>query len=415
MKKIISFCLVLAVMLSLTVIPSRAVDAEKKSLMVYTSLNLTFEKPESENYNCKITNNDEGFIAVGANNEGGYYWLTVKGKKATADAPKPVITVTQKKDGKTIIIRKFKITVKPAVKVKMTDVKINKGTSTVLKLKNPYDLDYKFSLSKKVVSMAARYRDGKNAFYTLKGLKKGTTTVKAYIKGTKTLIGSFKITVGDFKPAVKKSFQSLTVCFNEHMKKTDFLPGGAIDLGEAVSLFHAGGKITAKVKDKTLAGVKATEATDVTPEAVKLIGKAAGKTTVTLYETVGKTKVKIGTINLTVKRAKDSKVYAGNRELDNDGIFYENYISPGEKFNLKKAVVGKYLNCSATKSHFDADEYTFTAKSSHPSILSVNEKGVVTCRKIDKKGVCKISYTIVFADGSKATGGGQFNTVEAES
>ena len=414
MKKLISLTLALLLIISAFAFPSGAISTEKVSVMVFKSKNLTFEKAESDIYNCKVTNNDEGFISVSANNEGGFYWLMVKGKKATTDTIKPVITVSQKKDGKTVTVKKFRITVKPAETVKMSDVKINKDTSTVLHLKNPYETEYKFSLSKKIVSIKQRLFNGNDAAYTLKGLKNGTTTVKAYIKGTKTLIGSFKITVGDFKPVIKKSFQSLTVCFNEHMKETEFLPGGVIELGEAVRYFHSGGKITAKAKDKTIVDIKTSPATDVTPKAVKLIGKTAGKTIVTLYETVGKTKTKIGTIKLTVKRAKDSKVYEGNRELDNDGIFYENFISPGEKYDLKKAVINKYVNFKGTKSHFDTDEYTFTAKSSHPSILSVNEKGVVTCHKIDKKGVCKISYTIVFADGSKAKGGGQFDIIEAE-
>ena len=140
-----------------------------------------------------------------------------------------------------------------------------------------------------------------------------------------------------------------------------------------------------------------------------IYGAKTGKTKLTVYEKQGNNKTKIGTLNLTIKKAKDSEVYASNRERDNDGIFYEFFICPGEKVDLKEIITQRYINTSF--SHFEVDEYSFTFKSKNPETLKVDKNGICTCLKT---GSNYVSYTVKFKDGSTASGGGSFDIVDKD-
>ena len=417
-KKIISIIISISLFISIfsVAFSASAVSTVNKSVLQYTSLNLTFEKAETAKYKCSVTNNKDKYIAVDANNEGEYYWLMVKAKKVTPKSAKPVITVYSEKDGKKTNVRKFQITVNAAKKIEMSNIKINKGTSREIKLKNPYDNNYRFEYNKKTVNIKALYRDGDYEYPIIKGVKKGKTTVKAYLEGTKKLIGSFTVTVGDYKASVKSGYQSKTIYFNKHIDSRN-LSGGTLDISKAICHYHSDGVYSITSSNTKLIGTTSVAKGELNPKAVKVYSKKTGSTTLTVYEKRGKNKKKkIGTIKLTVKQAKDSKVYSSYREMDNDGIFYENFISPGDSYNLKNAVVSRYLNRGDKKYHFKASEYTFTAKSNRPDIISVDKNGVCHCLAMpDGKGEYpKITYTVKFSDGSKASGGGQFDIVDED-
>ena len=376
--------------------------------MQYKDINLSFEKAETDEYNCTVDNNKDGYIKVDASNDGGYYWLMVDGLKATKTT-KPVITITDSKNGNEI--KKFRITVNAVKKVKQSDVKINKGTWKYVTVKNPYNLkEHKITYNKKIIKVKQGwYGDGYGNYrYEVKGLKKGTTTVKVKLKGTTTTIGSFKIKVGDFKASIKKSYKNSTLRYNKHIKSYYLENGGTVNVAEAINNFHANGKYTVKIKNKKIASTLKASKTTTTPKCVKIYALKTGKTKAYVYEKRGKAKKKkIGTINITVKKAKDAEVYGANRVLDNDGIFYEFFVKVGDKVDLKTIVTKRYLNTSI--SNFKDSEYKFTFKATPEDVMTVDENGVFTILKNDNN---KAEYTITFADGSKVTGGGSFDIVD---
>lgn len=410
MKRTLGIFLSLLIALSVVVFPTTAsaLSATEKTITQYNDINLTFDKPEADEYNCVVDNNKDGYIKVDANNEGDYYWLTVAGVKATKTT-KPVITITDSKNGNEI--KKFRITVNAVKKVKQSNVKINKGTWKYVNVKNPYNLkEQKLSYNKKIIKVnQGWYGDGKGNFrYEVKGLKKGTTTVKVKLKGTSTTIGSFKIKVGDFKASIKKSYKNSKLRYNKHIKSYYLENGGTVNVAEAINNFHANGKYTVKIKNKKIASTLKASKTTTTPKCVKIYALKTGKTKAYVYEKRGKAKKKkIGTINITVKKAKDAEVYGANRVLDNDGIFYEFFVKVGDNIDLKTIVTKRYLNTSI--SNFKDSEYKFTFKATPEDVMTVDENGVFTILKNDNN---KAEYTITFADGSKVTGGGSFDIVD---
>ncbi|MBR2280035.1 MAG: hypothetical protein IJ903_03810 [Ruminococcus sp.] len=407
----IVLCLIIA--LSVVIAPASvsAASAEKKTMVQYNEMNLGFKKAEADNYECVVENNGKGYISVDAKNEGNYYWLMVNSEKVTTKTNKPVLTVYKVDGENKTEYKKYEFTVTAYKKIKMSNVKINKNTWKEVRVKNPSIRGHKLSYNKKIVRFDSYYEGtGGNFDYNVKGLKKGTTKVKVYFKGTKKLIGSFKITVGDFNAKVKKKYKNLTLNYNKHMKKTYYLDGGSVNLGELINNFHANSTYTFKAKNKKLVSSFKVKKTQLVPESVCIYSKKAGNTTLTIYEKRGKAKKKkIDTIKLTVKKVNDAKVFWSNKELDNDGIFYEAFISPGQSFDLKSVVEKRYINLEWTGSKFNKDEYTFTATSNHPEIISVDKDGVCTCNSLDNGGDNEVTYTVTFKDGSKATGSGSFD------
>jgi hypothetical protein len=430
-KKILSIILAIAVIASVfaTTLTSCASTTVKKDMMQYTSFEDAFKKKESEEYKCAVANNKDNYIKVRYEDWGESFRIWVEAKKVQKSGINPVVTVYKEGESKTgqkTIFKKYQINVIPAKKIEMSNVKLNKGVEKQITLKNPYtDSDkyyYRFEYNKSIISIRQMlYYDNKED-HLITGLKNGTTTVKAYLQGTKKLIGQFTVTVGDYKASIKKSYQNKTIYYNKHIDPL-WLIDGKLDLSEAISNFHPNAEYTVTASNSKIVGSKSFNVdgyyTDFRSKFACVYGKKTGKVTLTVYEKRGKAaKKKIGTIKLTIKQAKDSKVYESYREYDNDGIFYENFISPGESYDLKSAVVSRYLNCGNKKYHFKSSEYTFTAKSSRPDIISVDKKGVCHCKKLysadDKGKAPDITYTIKFKDGSKVSGGGQFDIVSED-
>ena len=411
MKKFISILIMAAVALSVFVFPVSAAETKvvKKTVMQYMDKNLSFEKAEDDDYDCKVENNN-GFIKVDAQNEGSAYWLMVYTEKPTTGV-KPTITVTNRKDGS--VVKSFEITVTAAKKVSMKNVKFNVKTYRTITVKHPYNRDYKLKYNKKIIKLTYSLFGYGKANYTFKGLKKGSTTVKAYIKGK--LFGSFKVTVGDFKAKVKNSFKKQTIKYNKHMKSYFFENGGSVDIGNAVKNFHSDAKYTVKIKNKKIASFRKLGKTKEMPARVELYSLKTGKTSVTVYEQRAKgKKTKLGTIKLTVKKAKDNEVFYANMAYDNDGLFYENFISPNQSSSLKETITKRYINCGFTGSKFKKSEYKFSFTASPSNVLTVDKDGIFTCHSLDNAGDNKVTYTVTFADGSKAKGSGSFDIVSED-
>ncbi len=411
MKKFTGLFLCLLIALSTVVfsVTASAASAVNKTVSCYQSVNLTFNKAESDEYECKVENNDKKYIKLEAYNEGEYYWLMVSGLKATK-TEKPLITITDKKDGNEV--KQFQITVNDVKTFKHSDEKINKGVWKEINIKNPYDKDHEFSYNKKIIKFEkGGYGDGNgNWKHYIKGLNKGTTTVKVKLKNTKIVLSSFKVTVGDYKATIKKAYKNTNLKYNKHLKKSYCLSqGGSINLGEAVKNFHANSKISVKIKNESILKTAKVKKDKYSPEAVKLYAAKTGNTKVDVYEKRGTAKkTKIGTISVKVSKAKDAEVFGANRELDNDGIFYEFFVNVGDKIDLKKIVTNRYIN-GPTGSKFNESEYKFSFTASPADVVSVDQStGVFT---ILSGGSNEVGCTITFADGSKASCSGSFDIV----
>ena len=406
MKKFISLIIAATVMLSVFVFPvtADAADATAKTLMQYKELNLGFKKTEEAKYECKVENNDDGFVNVDANNEGNWYWLMVYSLKPTKSV-KPLITVTNTADGS--VFKKYEITVTAAKKVKMKDVKFNVGTIRDVKVKNPYIREYKLSYNKKLLKLT--YTLGGYGYYTYSflGLKKGTTTVKAKIGGT--VYGSFKVTVGDYKATIKKSFKKSTIKYNKHMKSYYFSDGGSVDLADAIKNYHYDAKYTVKIKNKKIAASRMHSKFPLNrlPKRAEVYSLKPGKTDVTVYEKRGKAKKrKVGTFTVICKTVKDKWVFDANMGFDNDGLFYEYFVSPGDRTSFKDTIIKRYINNSTSGSKFKSSEYKFEFTATPENVVTVDKDGVFT---IHDYGDHEVTYKVTFADGSTVTRSGSFD------
>ncbi|MEE3333617.1 MAG: hypothetical protein VZR54_04990 [Ruminococcus sp.] len=410
MKRLVSIIITLAISVSVFMFPANAETVISKSLMQYKDLNLTFSKAESANYKCSVTNNDGGYIKVDANNEGANYWLMVKSQKPTSKA-KPKITVTDTKDGS--VVKSYEITVTAAKKIAMKNVKINVKSTAVITVKNPYNKNYKLKYNKKILKYKQTYTYDGKCDYTFVGLKKGKTAVQASIDGK--VYGKFVVTVGDFKSSLKSKKQTLK--YNKHIKSYSFEEGGKIDIADAVKYYHTDATYTVKIQNKKIAAAKKLKKSAGKPKRVELYSLKNGKTKVAVYEKRSKTKTrKVGTFMLTVKKVKDSEVVEANMAQDNDGLFYEFFIHPGETVDLKSIVARKYINGECTTKKFAEREYKITITAGPEDALKVDENGNIKCLGFGaKKGENKVTYTITFADGSKVSSSGSFSIMEKES
>ncbi|MBR7061369.1 MAG: hypothetical protein IKI34_06525 [Eubacterium sp.] len=380
-------------------------SAQQKTMQIYTNINLTFDKPEAEEYQCSVSANERKYIKVDSNNEGNAYWLSVDSNKATPEYEKPIITVYKDNSGKKEIIKEFQITVSPLKEVEMQDVEINKGETQEIMLINPYELkEYNLKYDKKKINIQQVLFDGEKCYYNLTGLKKGKTKVKAYLDKTDELIGSFTVVVGDFSASIKDEYKDIKLSFNEHMN-SKFLENGFIDIGSIIKNYDSKARYTVESDNPDLTDSIENEPTQTRAKSVIIYTKKTGSANISVFEN----KEKIGEFRLTVKRAKDSEVFNSNMMMDNDGIFYEFFISPGDKADLKTIIEKRYINTE--NSHFEKNEYSFTFKSKNPETVSVDENGICTCNAI---GSNKIIYKTKFKDGSEIKQSGSFDTVEAE-
>lgn len=386
---------------------------ETKTMPQYTNINLSFDKAEEDRYDCVVSNNSKNYIMVKSGDEGSAFWLSVDSKKPTPKEEQPVITVYKLgENNKKTVYKEYRITVEAVSELDFDDVKINLKASKLIRLDTPYYLkEYAFDYDKSVASIEWDMGYGSDCVdYRVTGLKDGETTVKVTLDGTDKQVGSFTITVGDFDASVKDGFKNTAIYYNEHTESVslDNCAGviGYFDLAEAIDNYRADAIYSVSADDEKLIKITETEADEQTPAAVRVASAGTGKTTLTVYETVGKQKTAIGTIELEIKRAADKDVAESVMCLDNDGLFYESFISPDDRYDLKTVIAERYL-----KSSFDDGEYTISVKASPSEVLTVDENGVITCHSV---GINEVSYTVTFEDGSKLEGSGSLDTVDEE-
>lgn len=429
MKKLISILLIISVVISAFVIPvsaeSTSVKTINKTLRQYTNLAFYFhEKGYDENARYYIKTEHKEYLKAkfsdnGYGDEGiGDYYLAVSALKVTAKV-KPVVTVYCKdENGKVSILRRYIFTIKKAQKVKVKNIKVNKGEIKRIPIpvyskhgyEDYYNKDIVYSYSKKGIAKADNDFQVSKELYSIyrsedcgvfvKGLKYGKTKVTAKLKGTNFKLASFYVTVKYLRTSIKKKYKTVKLEYNPkgEVYKQECL------LDAVLSNMHSGSKYYVKIKNTKIA--KSSEHYSWSQCIQGYLGtyiraKKLGKTTVTVYEKRGSSVSKVGSFKLKVKKAKLAEIcdylVTVSDEVDSDTI----KLSYDKTFNLKKCVKGVFLY------NIKNSSYTITFKAKEPEYISVSKDGKVKCLTKDRVNTY-VTFTIKFKDGSKFKSSSEF-------
>ena len=412
-KRITAALLSALIIFGLTFVTSAKTDTNKTTITVsrYASKEMFLKKAnDTQNLPYAVKVNDKNnsikvnFVDVGKN-----CYLTVTGKKVTKDKIPTITVYYTDENNEKVNVEKYKIKVTKLQKQTFKNFALNPRTNKRMTVTNPYAYDYSFTLSDKKIAEIdpAYYAKDKKYSYTVKGLKKGQTTVKVYIKKSK--VGEFTIKVDDLDAHIKKSKTTLTLKYNKHGSSSYMSESNAI-LTELLSDMKAKAKYTVEIKNRNVA-----DKIDYTHYSISgenkntnlIYATGTGKTKATVYEKTGSKTKKIATLTIVVKKAKMNYVARENRALYDDDIFghgdFVEYLNLTDNKNLRMAetITNCLINNEYTGSHFKKSDYTITYKSSAPSVATVSKNGVVTAKKV---GTTTVKYVISFSDGTKHTG-----------
>ena len=384
-------------------VPASAVTVKTKDkvLTKYTRVKLSAKKSKKNTYNYKISNNKKNNVKVEFEDKGSSYRLYVYANKVTKEKKLPTLTIYKEKNGTKTNLKKYRFTVKKFKGTKFSDYKVNVKMSKSKTLKNKYTKEYKFSYNKKIIKIDTKFKkSGSKRTYKIKSLKKGTTKVKVYLKGTKVKVGEFKATSGDVKTTVKKKYRPLKLKYNSH-GESNYMANCNIKLDSILQDKKYKATYTATISNENVASTY----TDKNKTYIYSTGK--GTTTATLYQKIGdKAETKVGTFKITVSKTKMNYVLQQNRLYYPDGIFGNGesveYLKPGEVFNMKAVITEKLINNKMTGSHFKSSDYSISFVSNDTSVATVTSAGKVTARST---GFAIVNYSIGFSDNSVFKGG----------
>ncbi len=388
MKRVITLVLSLIILTgTFSILPSSATAASSDNVpivdkTVYLYTNKIFTGGNwHKTYDEKVTNGEYLYNEDKYSEDEQGYYIDIAGKKLTSHRKKPIITIyrydssTKKTD-----VKKLRITVKKTRKVKIKPININYGATKELKLPR-YTKAVKFKFSKKNI---IKIEDSGNYYHPIiRSLNYGTVKVTMTLKGTKIKLGSFKVTVKNIKPSIRKKYKTLTL---KHSSKGN-ISGEDIHLKDMLLYPRSKAKYSVSIKNKKTAGTYYSY-----PDTL-IYARKIGKTKAIVYETLHGKKRKIGTFNINIKKAKMKDVLA--YEASADGLDINDIIlQPGKSVNLKKYIVDLL-------SDFKKSEYKISYYANYPEALSVDKKGIVTCHSKPDIINPYIFYTVKFSDGSK--------------
>ena len=402
-KTILCSILTILIIAVTAVLPTSAttVKATKKTMSKYTKIILSAAKSSKDTYKYKITNNSKKYVSVDFKDNGTSYKLHVTGEKITPDTNKPLLTVYSEKNGKKTDVKKYRLAVTKTVKQTFADTKVNVKMSRKVTLKNIYVKKYRFSYDKKLISINKKFKkNGDKRTYTIKTYKKGVAEVEVYLKGTKAKIGTFNVTVGDYKTKLKKKYSTLKLKVNGHGSST-YMADCHISLNSMLKDKRYNTTYTVTIGNEKVAS------TYIDKDKTYIYSVGKGTTTADLYQKEGKkTEEKIGSFKITVTKTKMNYVAKQNMLYYPDGIFGNGemveYLSPKETFDMKKTIVKTLINNTLTGSHFKKSSYAISFKSSDKSVVTVTSIGKVTAKKV---GHAVVNYSIGFSDNSVFKGG----------
>lgn len=251
MKRVITLVLSLIILTgAFSILPSSATAASSdnvpivdKTVYLYTNKIFTggnWHKTYDESFkNGEYLYNEDKY----SYDDDGYY-INIAGKKLTSHRKKPIITIYRYDSStKKTAVKKLRITVKKTRKVKIKPININYGATKELKLPS-YTKAVKFRFSKKNIIKI----EGSWNYYhpIIRSLNYGTVTVKMTLKGTKIKLGSFKVTVKNIKPSIRKKYKTLTL---KHSSK-GYVSGEDILLKDTLVNPRSKAKYSVSIKNK---------------------------------------------------------------------------------------------------------------------------------------------------------------------
>lgn len=402
-KTIVCSILTIMIIAVSAVFPTSAttVNTIEKTMSKYTKIKLSAAKSSKDTYKYKITNNSKNYVSVAFEDKGTTYKLHVTSLKKTGKTKKPLLTVYKEKNGKKTDVKKYRFTVTKTEKQTFKDVKINIKMSKKVTLKNIYAKKYRFKYDKKVISIPKKFTSKKdNRTYKIKTLKKGSTDVEVYLKGTKAKVGAFKVTACDIKTTLNKKYKTLKFKYNGH-GSSNYMKDCHISLNTMLSNKKYNTTYTVTIGNEKVAS------TYIDKKKTHIYSVGKGSTTADIYQKIGKKEEeKIGSFKITVVKTKMNYVAKQNMAYYPDGIFGSGemveYLSPKETLDMKATIVKSLINNPLTGSHFKKKYYSISFKSSDTSVAAVTSIGKVTAKKV---GYAIVNYSIGFSDNSVFKGG----------
>ena len=405
MKKFISVFLAVALAVSAMTLfaASASAKTENIGLRAYCEKFYSEKKSQKRVYKCKVKYNEKENIKVKFSDDGSIYTLTVRGLAPT-EKTRPVVKIYYVGSDKKInVVRCLRFKVYEAGTVKITDKHVNEGTTKEITVNNPFAYSYRMKLSRQdvVKFVSGSAQDGIKVTYTVKGLKKGSVTVKLYPGGKKECVGSFKITVGDYPAQILQKYRDITLKYNAHGSST-YMTESHVNVGDMIYDRHAKAKYAIVPSDESVISTVSDKLAYAT---------GTGSVTAEITETVGGGTRTVGTVNIKVVNAKTAYVARQNAMFYNDGIFgngdFTEFLSLKDckKFSMQPIINDRLLNNPYTGSSFKSSDYSITYTSSNTKVVKVSSKGVVTALK---EGSASVAYTITFKDKSSFKSSCQF-------
>ena len=405
MKRFISVLLAVTLAASALTLfaASASAKAENVSLRAYCEKFYSEKKSLKRAYKCKVKYNEQEKIKVKFSDDGSIYTLTVRGLKVT-DKACPVVKIYYVgSDKKVNVVKCLRFRVYEAGTVKFKNRQVNEGTSKEITVNNPFAYSYKLKLSKQdiVKFVSGSVQDGIKVTYAVKGLKKGSVTVKAYLSGKNVCVGSFKITVGDYPAKIRSEYNEIKLKYNAHGSST-YMTESHVKVADMIEDRHAKAKYAIVPSDESVIST-------VSEKLAYAVG--TGSATAEITEILGGKTKTIGTVKIKVVNAKTAYVVKQNASFYNDGIFGNGdfteflNLTDCKKFSMHPIIDDRLLNNPYTGSSFKSSDYSVYYTSSNAKVIKVSSKGVVTALKT---GSAAVSYTITFKDKSTFKSSCQF-------
>lgn len=146
--------------------------------------------------------------------------------------------------------------------------------------------------------------------------------------------------------------------------------------------------------------VNDTTIADLAANRTRIYAVSEGSTTADVFEDLDGETTKIGTVNVTVSKAKMAEI------VDNYLMFYtgDDLVPQWLKANFGKSefdaaagIKNVLINNEELGTKFSEDDFTVTYQSSDEKVATVSDDGIVSAAG---NGNCQISYSIRFTDGS---------------
>lgn len=402
LKSAITIILTIIIASSCAAIAGASVKAITESILItqYTEKRISINAAQDCEYSAKAL----GRVTVTTENNGvrgGKATFLITANKTTGTLPS-MVTITENNyvTGATKTVRTYKVMVKAPTQTKFKTIRLSKGSNLVGALKNlgyteKYTLKIKNSKIVKQVKSRSRLYSETHQMMTFDTYKKGSTTAGVYVKDTK--VGTVTIEVGNYKPYIDLTNNTLILKYNPHGRAEDLYDETITD-----QLRNYDASRHDKLTFRTDSNYIRYSQRALYP----FTTKRTGKTSITILDR----NKPITTINVNIVKGTMAEVYKNNLggETDADFLNYDDFIhvSYGEDtFDLADKIHTVVLNNDRKRTSCSKDNYTITGKSPDASVATIDNNGIIHAGfKAYTTPSINIRYTIKFTDGSAYTG-----------